>query len=547
VLDQAPGEIVCDFTEAVEAGYSEIEVFDSSAVPVTSGASSVDATPRTRMRVPLAPLADGVYTVKWRALSAVDGHTTHGSFAFIVGNPPGGIPPPPVEEPGRPLLKPGDAAAKAVGYLGLAVLVGTPLLLLLLRRAADQATRQVKRDANADPRPTRAFDDRAWWLMFCGSLALTATAVALLLSFGSDLSVVGGSLADVPGLYHGRVLLARALLGACALSVLVVSRVVGLRVTGPRTLFVLLALASASVATLPLAGHAAAASAQAIVLDGLHVFAVTAWLGGLIALASVILPGAFLLPSEARAAVVVPPLLTFSRIAPFLVALAVSTGGVLGLGMLGSLDAVLASPYGQVMLIKGSLATVPVGIGAYHRFRVMPPLRTSAKADRPPPLRRLARTLALEIAAGAVVLALAAMLSSVSPPAAPAAPGPDPEPQGLRFERLGDNNDSMRVVLVISPAPLRADGALYNLSVELHDADSGSPVVPVKEVRLALSLPEKGVSLAEIIANETAPGIHRAQTREIALPGEWTLVVKVRSTVFYDVRATFEGIIVLSA
>src|SRR5262245_8711685 len=40
----------------------------------------------TRLTVSLHSLNEGVYTVTWKAVSAVDGHQTVGTFPFAVGN-----------------------------------------------------------------------------------------------------------------------------------------------------------------------------------------------------------------------------------------------------------------------------------------------------------------------------------------------------------------------------------------------------------------------------------------------------------------------------
>src|ERR671937_658740 len=65
--------------------------------------------------VPLEAPPPGVYTVAWRALSAVDGHVTAGAFAFALGAdqvPPEGL---------RPAAL--GAGARWLTYLSLALLV----------------------------------------------------------------------------------------------------------------------------------------------------------------------------------------------------------------------------------------------------------------------------------------------------------------------------------------------------------------------------------------------------------------------------------------
>ena len=53
---------------------------------VDVGDVRVDPSDPTRMTVSLHSLNDGVYTVTWKAVSAIDGHQTLGTFPFAVGN-----------------------------------------------------------------------------------------------------------------------------------------------------------------------------------------------------------------------------------------------------------------------------------------------------------------------------------------------------------------------------------------------------------------------------------------------------------------------------
>src|SRR5256885_15364489 len=96
-----PRQIVLIFSEPVVAGLSAAAVADRNGT-VVSHASTVAQDGRT-LAISVGPLAPGVYTVRWRALSATDGHTTSGFLLFGVGErlPAGGA------AGGRPLGAPG--------------------------------------------------------------------------------------------------------------------------------------------------------------------------------------------------------------------------------------------------------------------------------------------------------------------------------------------------------------------------------------------------------------------------------------------------------
>ena len=86
VLAQSPVQVELFFSEPLEPTLSSISVIDSNAIVVDAGDVRVDASDPTRLTVTLHRLADGVYTVSWKALSAIDGHQTVGTYPFAVGD-----------------------------------------------------------------------------------------------------------------------------------------------------------------------------------------------------------------------------------------------------------------------------------------------------------------------------------------------------------------------------------------------------------------------------------------------------------------------------
>jgi copper transport protein len=86
-LDEPPDVIFAEFSEAVDPGFSRIDVLDSNGATVTSGASVPDPTSNTGLLVRVNDLPDGTYVVAWRTLSRIDGHLIRGSFTFGVGQP----------------------------------------------------------------------------------------------------------------------------------------------------------------------------------------------------------------------------------------------------------------------------------------------------------------------------------------------------------------------------------------------------------------------------------------------------------------------------
>jgi copper resistance protein C len=80
----APSEIRLKFSEGVEPHFSGIAVTAEGGGAVPLSAPSIDPNdPSVLIAKVGKPLAPGVYTVTWHAVS-VDTHKTQGSFSFTV-------------------------------------------------------------------------------------------------------------------------------------------------------------------------------------------------------------------------------------------------------------------------------------------------------------------------------------------------------------------------------------------------------------------------------------------------------------------------------
>lgn len=85
VLNQPPAEIVIEMTQEMynSAGANDIEVFDAAGSKVTKTSAVIDNANRSRLTVGLpSALPVGVYTVKWKTLSADDGDPANGTLSF---------------------------------------------------------------------------------------------------------------------------------------------------------------------------------------------------------------------------------------------------------------------------------------------------------------------------------------------------------------------------------------------------------------------------------------------------------------------------------
>jgi methionine-rich copper-binding protein CopC len=85
LLDSAPKELVLEFSEELDAGFSRVQLYNSKNQVINPGPGAIDPSAPTIMRLALGQLPKDSYTALWRSRSAVDGHVSEGSVPFGVG------------------------------------------------------------------------------------------------------------------------------------------------------------------------------------------------------------------------------------------------------------------------------------------------------------------------------------------------------------------------------------------------------------------------------------------------------------------------------
>lgn len=82
ILDRAPAAVYTWFSQPLSTG-SRLSIFDAQFQTVDKANTMIDDHDSTLMHVDVDDLGPGRYTVNWQAV-AIDGHSTTGSYDFIV-------------------------------------------------------------------------------------------------------------------------------------------------------------------------------------------------------------------------------------------------------------------------------------------------------------------------------------------------------------------------------------------------------------------------------------------------------------------------------
>jgi putative copper export protein/mono/diheme cytochrome c family protein len=213
------------------------------------------------------------------------------------------------------------------------------------------------------------------WITTCLLVLLLATLAELVVrTQAMSGAPVAASFAAIPSVvsrtHFGQILTARlAALGVALL----------LSLAHAATVRVLALLATVGIAlSLSLTGHASdwGDLTLAVAVDWAHGVAASAWTGGLIALALVVVRRGTTWSHGSLATVAS----RFSRLAGLSLAAVIATGSYNAWAQLGALSRLWATTYGQVLIVKLAIVAALVWLGAVNRYVLLPRLAPSRAA-----------------------------------------------------------------------------------------------------------------------------------------------------------------------
>jgi copper resistance protein D len=170
-----------------------------------------------------------------------------------------------------------------------------------------------------------------------------------------------------------------------------------------------LTLATILLASIAWLGHSGAApSGFFTAADALHVTAAGAWLGGLVPLALLL---AALRRQKDSKSVSIGTTVTrrFSLLGVTMVTAILITGLINTWNLVGSVEGLLDTAYGRLLLVKITLFLAMVSIAAVNRFRLSPRLQV------PGTLKLLERNSLIEAALGLLIVLIVAALGAMPP------------------------------------------------------------------------------------------------------------------------------------
>ncbi|MET7278954.1 copper resistance protein CopC [Kribbella sp. NPDC005582] len=450
----APHQLRLDFSETVVLAATELELVGENGRRYAVSELRIEGEggeEPSRVLAVLPSLPEGAYRLSWQTLSADDLHRTAGVLVFGVGRP--------VEAAGlnEPKPAPGEAGLRWLVFLSLALALGGALMGALLRRLSNPPPGWLRMAHRSWPAGAAAG--------LLGSLALLGFQLR-----GATTGLLAGGYGVRWGLRElGFVLL---LTGAIV------------RRSRIRTAGLVLGAASVGLGT-ALMGHAAATaqlSVTRVVADALHLVAAATWAGALSI--GMLIAVSAVRGSRAQLPAAIAVLRSFGRPAAICISVVISTGLYLTSGVIGSVDAALATFYGRTLLLKIGLVAVIGALGVINHRRVRGPGTAFRRG-----------TIPVEAVLAIGVLGLSATITSGQPalepqlirdPKAVAVPLQDARVADLQQTLAVRPNAPGRNLVMVEVFDSRrpAPAPVGTVTVGLVDTD-GSTLPPVTAQRLA--------------------------------------------------------------
>ena len=496
IVEQTPTSVALTFNEGINGVGARVKVIGSDGKRYDDGTPT--ATGRILKQALKPDLPEGTSTVAWSVISD-DGHRIASSFTFSVGKESTGtaaadaaaIATEADERPANATTL--TAIDRALRFAGIILLLGLLGIVALvwnptLRRGRDE-------DPATATAADAAFRPVALWL---ARLVPPALAIAALAAIPLEGWVNDVDLRSVFELRQGQVAVAQVVLALIA-SPLAVRAV---RSGAPR-LLALAAIPAVVLAITPgLSGHAGAQSNAlvAVLVDWVHVLAAGAWGGGLLVLAAAA-PAVFrATTAETRGPLLRGVTRRFTRIALTALVALVATGVVATLMLTNSLNDVIDTTWGRILLAK--IAVVIAAVLAAGLAR------------------RASKSFATAVQIEALLIVAAIALTGTLTGLAPQPPNATAAAASSSFQ-LVQKIDAREAQVDISPTTA---GAVSEVHVVITNG-VGQPALDVQDATLELSQGEATKVPVKLSRIDTA---HWTGTVRIPTPGTWRVLVRLR-------------------
>ena len=412
LLDSEPGQgqnapagttqIITNYSEAVEIGFSELRVYDANGNQVDNKDTAYNGG-ETSLIVTTPPLEDGVYTITSKVLSKIDGHLVQAAIVFGVGDVKIDSSLLEKQENSETTFIP-ESIARFPGLVGQTIVLGGVIVSITIWSSQQTRFREVFADINEQ------FKIKFSKIIGIGVIATFASNFIML---GVQTWRLETSPLDVIGTTFGTTWLIRMII-----TIIIIGLWFWMEKKNEITIKGQIPLLIASlilIATTTMMGHGASTELEAPwILDYSHNLLSSIWIGGVIFFAFVALPTITKTENSIKEKITLSLIPRFSGLFIIAIGILIITGPTLLWFLDDNVASLTDSTYGKLILIKIAIAAAMIGFGGMYQIKFLKNMHDLEKLNIS---RKISKPLKFEAGLGIALLAVVALLVNSSLPA----------------------------------------------------------------------------------------------------------------------------------
>ena len=509
-------KVIVYFSEPVELDFSQLKVLDSNGNQIDNKDTSYYEG-EDSLIITTPPLEDGVYTVSTKVLSKIDGHLVPDAFLFTVGNV---IVDPALlgqEKPSELVFLP-EAGSRFPGLLGQTIVLGAVIASLIIWGTQNKQLIREELDKVES---------------FHHGKFMSVTGIGLMLIFASDILMIAvqtirleTSPIDAIQTSFGTTWIVRM-----SITVILLGIWFGLnrkKVLSKKNQIPMLVATLALIGTSSIIGHGSASGeTSALVLDYIHNLVAAIWIGGIFYFVFILLPTFSQLKESKREKMSLVLIPRFSIAFIIAIGIVIITGPTLLWFLESDVGLITESVYGQLIILKISIAAIMIGLGGFAQFIIQKNAEKNLQSGKITIHKKLKRSLKVDAALGIILLGVVALLTNGTLPAGEIQKVDAQEiVYGFKTTEFTENT---KFDIEISPF----SSGVNTILVKVSDFDN-KPLYDSNQIKVKISNPSKNISTIEvpmeIIKQDEDSPIEFQGELTFGFSGKWQLEIEAQRT-----------------
>ena len=508
-------EIIVYFSEPVEIDFSQLKVLDNNGDQIDNKDTSYYEGEKSLI-VTTPPLEDGVYTVSTKVLSKIDGHLVPDAFLFSIGNV---IVDPALlgqKGPSEIVFLP-EAGARFPGLVGQTLVLGAVIASLIIWGTQNKLLIKEELDK------VESFHHKKF---------MSITGIGLVLIFVSNILMIAvqtirleTSPIEAIQTSFGTTWMIRMSITVILLGIwfwLDRKKVLSKKNQVPMLITMLVLIGTSS-----LIGHGAASGeAPALVLDYIHNLVAAIWIGGIFYFIFILLPTFSQLKESKREKMSLVLIPKFSIAFIIAIGIVIITGPTLMWFLESDVGLITKSVYGQLIILKISIAAIIIGLGGYAQLRIQKNAEKNFQSGKITVHKKLKRSLKVDAVLGIMLLGVVALLTNGTLPAGEIQKV-DAQEIVYGFKTI-EFTENTKFGIEISPF----SSGVNTIIVKVSDFDNKS-LYDSNQIKIKISNPSKNISAIEIpmeIIKQDSNLIKFQGELTFGFSGEWQLEIEAQRT-----------------